>query len=301
MQIPRFPLRSRARPGIRNAASILALTLTLGLTIAPTGALGQRGEHGGGEHGGGGHGGGGHEGGGHEGWGRGGGEHFGGGHFDGHRFDGGHDGWHGDRDHWRHGWGGWGGYWGPGWYPGWSFGMGYYDPFWDPAPPSYYAPPPTYAPAPPVYGPPPVAAPAPSSTPAFYGWPVGIQNGTCDRDYLAHVAGGVTGVSVTGPEGGATLGGVFVGPLVRGPISARMDLVDHACVMQTLEFARTGKSVRWRLSDGTPMRVETTRTFYREDGEPCRDYLVTARINGREQTIPETACRSPYGSWSEIG
>jgi len=247
---------------------LFALGLSLGLALAPGDARAHGGWHGGG-----------------------GGWHGGGG-----------GGWHGG-GHWRGGWGGWRGP-GWGWGSGFGFGLGFraYDPFWwgyppyYATPPYYVAPPPVYAPPPPVYVPP-AAAPAPAYPPAFYGWPVGIQEGTCNRVYLSQAAGGVTGVSVTGPEGGATLGGVFVGPLIGGPIARHMDVVDHACVMHALEFAQIGKTVAWQLSDGTPVRLRVTRTETPAGNQPCREYQMTARIGGRDRAALGSACRDPYGAW----
>jgi hypothetical protein len=288
---------------LSKAGSAAALALGLGL-LAPAAYAqhhgGGGGGGGGGCHGGGGgyHGGGGFHGGGgyHGGWG-------------GHGWGGWHGGWGG------YGWGGWYG----GWYPG--FGVGLYDPFWygdyyDYAPPVAYAPAPVApdgydgpaAPPPASYGPQqqgyaPVTPSATTGEPTdnrrgFYTWAVGVENGSCNRPYLAQVASRLTGLTPVGLRDGATLGGIPVDPVIDGKIGPRLDVVDQACAMESLERARTGTSVAWQTSAGIPVTFEATRSYTLEDGRRCREFTATARFASHTETVNGLACRNNgTGAW----
>jgi surface antigen len=274
------------------AASRLAgLVLAAGLAIGATPALAQHAGHGGGG-GGGWHGGGG-------GW-HGGGWHGG---------SGWHGGWHGGHGGWGWGWG-WGGW----WYPG--FSLGFYNPYyWGPAPsyygyayPSYpygYYPP--YAPQ--SYDPsgdppadpsatavmPQAADNGPAAEPALYATASDIGNGSCNPSAIAQAAGGLTNAAVSAPEN--TIAGLPVGRLANGRIEHRMNLLDQACVMQTLELARTDAPVSWRGRTGEQFEARVTRTYYRDDHQPCREFTVTAEGASASEEAHGAACREPDGSW----
>ena len=274
---------SSSHPPSRAAKAVAGLTLAAGLAFAlsPTAALAQH-DHGGGGHSGGGGGHVGHADGGHA---SGGGWHGGGG------LHGGGGGWHGG---WGRGWG-WGaglgfGLYNPFWYPG----FGWYDPFWAyDIDPEYYQPPVAYAPQQPTYYWPqqPAYSAQPAATPAFYTWPVGVQGGSCNRAYLSNAALG-------GAEtGGTTLGGVAIGPLIRGSVGSRMTVADQACVMQTLELGRDNAPVAWHGNAGIRFEAQPTRTYYHQDGQPCRDYLIRAHAGNRLEETEASACRDSQGNW----
>jgi surface antigen len=255
-------------------------------------------------------------GGGHGGSGGGGGYHGGGGGY--HGGYGG--GWHGGG--WRGGYyGGWGG-WCCGLYPGFGFGFGYdafYDPFWAygpygydvdgpeyagpgyGAPPGYaddgYGPPPPgYGAAPQGYGPSQGAAPiTPSSglptdnSRGFYRWPVGIQNGTCNRAYLQQTASNL--------QTATFLGGINVAPVIGGRIGPRLDVSDQACATESLERAQTGQTVSWQTTSGVPVTFQVTRTLEQGNSQ-CRDYVVTAQFGSHTDTTHGKACKQQNGSWA---
>lgn len=197
-----------------------------------------------------------------------------------------------------------GGHWGP--RSSVSLGFSFGGPIWGPSYYSpYYYPHPVYVPPPrvvyveprePVY-----VAPAPaflSAEPSFYSLQTGVQRGTCDRFALNQLPGSQ---SVPGPEGGTVIGGVYVGPLVGGRIGASMDPVDQACMMQSLEYSRTGDTVAWQTVGGLSIAATPTRTYYLQNGQPCRDYSATAQVGNRQETVSATACRNAAGSWVAAG
>jgi surface antigen len=76
-----------------------------------------------------------------------------------------------------------------------------------------------------------------------------------------------------------------------------MDATDRLKTSHTLETVRTGVSSTWRNPDtGNTFGVTPTRT-YGSDTMPCRDYEISAVIDGRPDTVYGTACRQPDGSW----
>ena len=273
---------------------VAALAVAVGL-LTPAVATAQG--HGGG---GGGHGGGGaaHAGGGYHGGGYGGGWH-----------GGGYGGWG-----WRGGWGGWGccGWGWGGWYPGFGIGIDAYDPFWAGYPPDYYGPAavyppaPDYAPGPGSYYPQqPYPSPAPQGQArrgGIYTWNLGIQGGTCNRAAIVQASTQAAGPVGASFAGGAPLGGIVVNTVIGGKIGARLDLADQTCATAALELAQTGRGVTWQSAAGIPVTIEPTRSYSLSDGQPCRDYVVTAKFATQRETAKQTACRNAStGGWQLNG
>lgn len=143
----------------------------------------------------------------------------------------------------------------------------------------------------------PAAADPPPWAPA-HGWraqhepvahvPLGIDLGRCDR---ALVGDAVAGVIATPPGR----------PLVTGKVGRRMDVVDHYCVIQILEFGRSGRRVAWYNPErDAAFRVIPLRAYEMESGRHCREYTTRAWIAGRSEQVYGTACRQPDGSWEVL-
>ena len=143
----------------------------------------------------------------------------------------------------------------------------------------------------------PAAAEPPSWAPA-HGWraqhgqvthvPLGIDLGRCDRALI-----------------GDTVAGIMATPpgrhLVAGKVGRRMDVVDHYCVIQILEFGRSGRRVAWYNPErDAAFRVIPLRAYEVESGRYCREYAARAWIAGRSEQIYGTACRQPDGSWEVL-
>jgi surface antigen len=102
--------------------------------------------------------------------------------------------------------------------------------------------------------------------------------------------------------GGTKLGGIVVSPVVGGKIGSRLDLYDNACATAGLELAPTGKLVSWQSGAGIPLSFQATRSYTLSDGQPCREFSVTATVAGHKETVRGTACRSnETGGWQRIG
>jgi surface antigen len=121
------------------------------------------------------------------------------------------------------------------------------------------------------------------------------------------LSGGVIGGLIGSQFGGgpaaklaATAGGALFGAYLGGKIGKTMDKVDRMEMQRALETAPTGKSVNWSNPDsGNRYSVQPTRTYYRER-LPCREYLTTAVIDGRRETLRGSACRQPDGTWHVV-
>ncbi len=278
----------------------VAVTLGLGLITAGPAMAQHHGGGGGGFHGGGGggfHGGGFHGGG------------FHGGGFHGGGFRGGFYG---------RGFYGFGGFY-PGFYPGFGFGYDAFDPYWfdyESAP--YYGYDTAYGYGPQAYGQPygPQSYPqtyqqqqqyyppsgAESGIPTdnsrgFYRWQTGVESGSCNRPYVQQVTAGLTGVQATGLKSGAQLGGISVQHVIGGRIGPRLDITDQVCATQALEHTATGTPVRWQTASGIPVTFTVTRTEDGQGRQSCRDYEATAQFASHTDTVRNTACKGPDGSW----
>lgn len=69
-----------------------------------------------------------------------------------------------------------------------------------------------------------------------------------------------------------------------------------------LENNGTNYAAEWVNPDsGTAGTVVPLRTFAGARGEPCREFITTIIIGGREEQGYGTACRQPDGSWQIVG
>jgi surface antigen len=152
--------------------------------------------------------------------------------------------------------------------------------------------------------------------PSERGWvdpssaPVLVPRGNvfyCNRELvggaLGGAAGGLLGSRIGRGDGrtAATIGGAIVGVLVGGSIGRSMDSVDHECVEQALERGEVNRVVTWENPDGRAYEVRPVRVFQDRSGRQCREYVTTARIDGRPEQVYGVACRQPDGSWQLVG
>lgn len=112
--------------------------------------------------------------------------------------------------------------------------------------------------------------------------------------------GGILGNQIGGGSGKviATTGGAVIGALLGSSIGRSMDKVDRMQLEKVLETSPTGRAVGWQNPDsGNRYTVQPLRTYYRNDEEPCREYVTKAIIGGKVQQIYGKACRQSDGSW----
>jgi len=119
---------------------------------------------------------------------------------------------------------------------------------------------------------------------------------------LGGAPGGLIGNQIGRGAGNtaATIGGAVVGAILGGSVGRSMDDADHLCMGQALEYGRTRQPVSWRSPRGNAYEVMTADSFLGNDGEPCRDFVTTAVIDGRRQRVSGTACRGPDGLWRAV-
>jgi surface antigen len=147
----------------------------------------------------------------------------------------------------------------------------------------------------------------------------GTDQRYCDNSTLgrvlstskANIVGSVAGAATGGLIGSnigkgkgqtmATFLGVVGGALAGGAIGRSMDPTDQGCVSQSLEHAPANQPVAWQNpSSGSSYWVTPTQDRRGPHGEPCRDYITDAVINGQATKREHTACRQPDGSWIPV-
>ena len=147
----------------------------------------------------------------------------------------------------------------------------------------------------------------------------GTDQRYCDHSALSQILstskGNIVGSAAGGAAGGlaasqfgkgsgktvATIVGVVGGALAGGYVGRSMDQTDQNCVGQTLEHAPTNQPVAWQNpGSSSSYWVTPTRNLKGPKGEPCRNYITEAVVNGKVQRTENTACRQPNGSWVPV-
>lgn len=127
----------------------------------------------------------------------------------------------------------------------------------------------------------------------------------------SNVAGGLIGAVLGGILGNQfgsgsgkvamTAGGAVLGAVLGGNIGNSMDRIDRLQAQRTLESTATGKTVTWRNPDsGREYSMTPNRTYQRESGEYCRDFTTWGWIDGYEEKLRGTACRTADGTWRQV-
>ena len=82
-------------------------------------------------------------------------------------------------------------------------------------------------------------------------------------------------------------------PLVKEEQQAMNDTLQYA-----LEYNKTNQAADWVNPDTSRSGVVTPiRTFYDDQGRPCREFTTIITNNGEQQRDYGTACRQPNGDW----
>jgi surface antigen len=135
----------------------------------------------------------------------------------------------------------------------------------------------------------------------------GIETGTCNRQAVATVLGGVTGGLIANRVADrdnrtvATLIGAAAGAFIGNRIGKRLDEADQACMGHALELSRSGQPVRW-TNETTGMRYELSPGADRNrDGSQCREFDLVAMQGSDTSRTHGLACQSARGVWEVIG
>jgi surface antigen len=156
------------------------------------------------------------------------------------------------------------------------------------------------------------------ATPAF-AQSFGTDQRYCDHSALGQVlstskgnlvgsaagaaAGGLLGSQFgkSSGKGVATVLGVVGGALAGGYIGRSMDDTDQNCVGQTLEHAPANQPVAWQNpGSGSSYWATPTADLRGANGEPCRNYITEAVVQGVPQRTENTACKQSDGRWVPI-
>ncbi len=96
----------------------------------------------------------------------------------------------------------------------------------------------------------------------------------------------------------AAVGGTVIGAFIGGRIGNTMDKVDKMKAQKALNNNKNNVTSTWKNPDnGNEYSVTPTKTYYRENDQPCRDYTTHAIIGGKKETIYGKACRMADGTW----
>lgn len=133
---------------------------------------------------------------------------------------------------------------------------------------------------------------------------IGITSGTCNREAVGAVMGGIAGgvIGNTTASGDnkelGTFAGAIIGVVLGKELVGRMDKADIQCTSQVLERARDDQTVVWNNPDtGRHYSVIPYQSYKQTDGRYCRNYKATIRVGTTESIYKETACRNESGVW----
>lgn len=133
----------------------------------------------------------------------------------------------------------------------------------------------------------------------------GSGGGRCNRGVAAGILGGGAGAAIgaAASEGGpaAIIGGALAGVLVGASLGHSIDAADSYCIGETLRTAPDGSTITWNNPDTeTSYEVSPKKSYERDDGRYCREFISAAVVAGREQQVYGTACWQPDGSWEIV-
>ncbi|MBO6783359.1 MAG: glycine zipper 2TM domain-containing protein [Alphaproteobacteria bacterium] len=131
--------------------------------------------------------------------------------------------------------------------------------------------------------------------------------GSVDKSTGGTIIGALLGAAVGTQIGkgsgntAAILGGAAIGGILGHEIGQSMEEADRRQVHNALERAPTGQTVAWRNPDtGSQYAVTPTRTYRSAANLDCREYKTWVFIDGYEEEVTGTACRSSDGRWQPV-
>ena len=119
---------------------------------------------------------------------------------------------------------------------------------------------------------------------------------------LGGTAGGVLGSTIGKGDGNvaSTAIGAVIGVLLGGAIGRTMEDADQDCVGRLLARVPDGRSAGFENRNGRDYILKPLDTFTL-DRRTCRNYMASAEIDGRFETITGTACLDGKGRWVREG
>lgn len=142
-----------------------------------------------------------------------------------------------------------------------------------------------------------------------YEWELdfGVASGTCNRQAVATVLGGLAGGLIANrvADGDnrtiATIIGAAAGALIGNRIGLKLDEADQACVGHSLELSEGGRTVRW-TNETTGVSYQIAPGADRSvNGAQCREFEMLAFAGSNRSTKHGLACQSSRGVWEIVG
>lgn len=134
----------------------------------------------------------------------------------------------------------------------------------------------------------------------------GILSGSCNRQAVATVIGGVAGAVIASriADGEhrtiATLIGAAAGAFVGNRIGRRLDDADRGCFGHALEVGKSGQPVTW-TNETTGVNYELTPGADRpRHGTACREFTLSAAAGADRSSQRGIACQSDGGLWEIV-
>lgn len=169
----------------------------------------------------------------------------------------------------------------------------------------------------PVYADPPSHAPAhgwrKKHDPYYVGYngrnwlrDYGVISGRCDREAISTVIGGVVGGAIGSTVGKgdnrvvAIILGTVVGAVIGNQIGKKMDESDRGCIGHALELSRDNRPVYWENPNSGLNYTVTPISSFTANGLKCRNYDLSIKGNGFNQTQREQACLENSGNWQSV-
>ncbi len=133
-----------------------------------------------------------------------------------------------------------------------------------------------------------------------------ISSGTCNREAIATVIGGVVGgavaAHVASPENRtvATIIGVIAGAAIGNRIGHELDEADRGCFGHALEIAKSGQRITW-TNETTNVRYEMSPGADRQrDGAACREFTLVTVAGKAKSSQHGVACQAHPGAWQIV-
>ena len=107
------------------------------------------------------------------------------------------------------------------------------------------------------------------------------------------------------PGAGERQAKLLAGGFIGNNIGRKLDCADqdyhYDTTQSALEYKKTGRSAGWSNPDsGHAGSVTPTKTFFAADGRPCREFTQTIFVDGKEESVTDTACRGEDGTWKIV-
>lgn len=130
---------------------------------------------------------------------------------------------------------------------------------------------------------------------------VGCQNMTKQDmgTMTGALAGGLVG-STIGQGGGKILAvgaGALAGAYLGNMIGKNMDETDKLKTQMAIEQNKSNQTSSWTNPDTGAKYTVTPKKAIKHASQYCREYTMTATIDGKQEKTYGTACRQSDGSW----